>query len=504
MKFRVPLSLLLSAALALPLAGCGREAPPPPEPPPAAESSRPAEETRTESFALAVLPGAGLHPVLCGSRINLGLSPLLYEPLFQLDGRFEARPVLCARYTVSPDKLVWTFTLRSDPVFSDGTPLTGQAAADALELARGAGSRFAPRLAGIRSVEAQGQDLTITLRQPNGRLPLLLDIPIALGSGDTPPGTGPYVPAGPEEAPRLDARPDWWQHKKLPASSLPLRPVRDTDGLSHAFAAGEVSLVDADLAEAGVSGCPGNSEIRDYPTSDLLFLGFNTRRGFCRSTKARSAVSEALDRDALARTAWAGRAVPAVSPFHPACGLAPGEDLLSGGPEETGSADRRVSPAGQPPVLLVSTESAAKLQAAQLIAQQLESAGIPVRVRKLDFTRYLKALQDGNFDFYLGETVLTADFDLRPLLAPDGALNYGGWKPLRAPELLDSLAAAGTDEAPGAAESLLELLTQDPPFAPICFKNGSVLTRWGMLSGLSPVRGNIFYCLEDWSIRSEK
>ena len=33
---------------------------------------------------------------------------------------------------------------------------------------------------------------------------------------------------------------------------------------------------------------------------------------------------------------------------------------------------------------------------------------------------------------------------------------------------------------------------------PICFKNGSVLTQWGRLSGLDPVRDNVFHGLENW------
>ena len=52
-----------------------------------------------------------------------------------------------------------------------------------------------------------------------------------------------------------------------------------------------------------------------------------------------------------------------------------------------------------------------------------------------------------------------------------------------------------------AASALYAYLAQEAPIAPICFKNGSVLTQWGRLSGLSPVRGNIFNRLEGWIIQ---
>ena len=56
-------------------------------------------------------------------------------------------------------------------------------------------------------------------------------------------------------------------------------------------------------------------------------------------------------------------------------------------------------------------------------------------------------------------------------------------------------------EAQMAASALYAYLAQEAPIAPICFKNGSVLTQWGRLSGLSPVRGNIFNRLEGWIIQ---
>ena len=44
------------------------------------------------------------------------------------------------------------------------------------------------------------------------------------------------------------------------------------------------------------------------------------------------------------------------------------------------------------------------------------------------------------------------------------------------------------------------MFNEQAPIVPILFKNGSVLTQWGQLSGLSPVRGNVFYGFENWII----
>ena len=104
-------------------------------------------------------------------------------------------------------------------------------------------------------------------------------------------------------------------------------------------------------------------------------------------------------------------------------------------------------------------------------------------------------------DLYLGETALTADFDLTPLLSSAGALNYGGWQDEAADGLLYTMRAASQEDKPAAALALFDLLSEQVPIVPIAFKNGSVLTQWGKLSGLSPVRGNVFYQIENWTVK---
>jgi len=461
----------------------------------------------TTPFTLAVYPEFSLHPTQAANRANLTLAPLMYESLFTVDASFQAQPALCQSYTVSEDKLVWTFTLRSGVTFSDGTPLTGQTAADALELARQSG-RYQARLAdiaGIAAPEDAPRQVIVTLRRPNGALPLLLDIPIALGNGDRPAGTGPYVLSEAGDALSLTARSGWRQsgEKALPVQSIPLRAVSRSDELIYAFDAGDVSLVDVDLLATNAMGYSGNYQTWDYGTTDFLYLGFNIQTGVCRSAQVRRTLALAVDREAIASQIYANHAVPAALPVHPssplydqsAAGAAPGYD-----PEELAAQLEGQRLQNQTLTLVVNSENTAKASAAQRVAYQLNAAGLTVELRQLPYEDYTAALAQGDFDLYLGETVLTADFDLSPLLSSAGALNYGGWRDGETDGLLYALRAAALEDRPAAALALFTHLNGQVPIAPIAFKNGSVLTQWGRLSGLSPVRNNVFYQFENWTI----
>ena len=509
MRKQRPAAVLLCAALLLCLPGCGRNGEGPASG--AASSQAPSSGISAQDqagtpadipFALAVYPDYSLHPVLAENRANLTLAPLLYEPLFQVDETFQAVPVLCRSHAVSGDKLSWTFTLRAGVTFSDGTALSGQAVADALELARREGSRYAQRLRDVTAVTAGEGSVTLTLSRPNDSLPLLLDIPIALGDGNRPLGTGPYVLEDGASSLTLAARPDWWQDKALPAPSIPLVTVSRSDDLIAGFSSGDVGLVDVDLMGTNALGYSGSYETWDYATTDFLYLGFNTQSGLCRSAPVRRALARAVDRESIVQTDYARHAAAAALPVHPDSSLYSQAQAgqLDYNPELLVSQLEEQRVLGRSLVLLVNSENTAKAAAARRIAGQLEGAGMSVELRTLDFERYAAALAAGDFDLYLGEVVLTADFDLSPLLAPGGALNYGQWQDEQISALLSDLRRPAQGSRADAAQRLFDHLNEQVPIVPICFKNGSVLTQWGRLSGLSPVRGNIFYRLENWSI----
>ena len=476
-----------------------------PEAPPVSEEIPPEQEQTVVTdipFQLAVYDQYSLHPILAENRANLALSSLLYEPLFELNTQFEAEGVLCSNWTVSEDGLIWTFSLRPDVTFSDGTPLTGEIAAAALNTARTAPSRYASRLSGVSAVSSEGLTLTVTLNAPNGNLPVLLDIPIPLDNSQRPLGTGRYVLTEGTDGLSLTARADHRLGSHLPVEEIPLKSVSKSDELILSFESGDVALVDVDLMGTNSLGYSGSYETWDYATTSMLYLGFNTVSGVCRSAEVRRALALGIDRESIAQVDFARHAIPTELPVHPNSSLYDSQaaSALAYAPEELMAQLEQLHLSGRTLTLLVNSENAARIHAAERIAQQLSWTGLSVSVEKLAFEDYTLALQRGEFDLYLGEVVLTADFDLSALLLPGASLNYGGWSDSTFPSLLSQFRASQGLLRSIHAGSMYDFLSREVPIAPICFKNGCVLTRWGRLSGLEPVRGNVFYHLEGWNI----
>ena len=70
-----------------------------------------------------------VDPVWTTAYIVRNHGYLIYDTLFAIDGKFEPQPQMVESWTVSDDKLTWTFKLREGLKWHDGSPVT---AADAV------------------------------------------------------------------------------------------------------------------------------------------------------------------------------------------------------------------------------------------------------------------------------------------------------------------------------------------------------------------------------------
>lgn len=224
--------------------------------------------------------------------------------------------MLCESYTVSEDALKWTFVLRAGVRFSDGSALTAADVAASLNQAR-ASALYSARFTGVTGVSAGEGTVSVTLSSPNGGLPALLDVPVCKGTGERPAGTGPYVLAGEADALVLEARTDWWQGNALPRQSIPLRSIQEADDLIRAFDTRDVALVATDLTGTNALGFSGSFETVDYPTSTMLYVGFNTASGPCRDAGLRRALQQSFDRDAVVTAQFSRHALAAALPVSP-------------------------------------------------------------------------------------------------------------------------------------------------------------------------------------------
>lgn len=492
---------LLCLLLALPIGGCMRmeEEEPPEESIPVPMEPEPEIEPETgpplpERFSLPYDSDGALNPYTCPDGMQQVVGSLLYEGLFRLNTHLEPEPCLCDSWSVNESYTFYTFVLRPDVLFSDGTPLTAAAVRDALNRA-GESGRYRTRLGRIARMTASGDTLTITLTAPDSGFPALLDVPVCKGEGAAPLGTGPYYFEREDTGAWLTANPLWWRGGGQPVERIFLEESQGA--LLYRFTSRDVQLIVAGAAGVSPAGVTGEIRYQDAPTTVLQYIVCNTARPPLGNPAFRRALNRGINRANLVSALLSGHALAAQFPVSPACSLYPADleqsyslSAFAEALAESGyTADRTLT-------LLVNGENDFKVSAAQAVAQGFAAGGVSVETRVLPWEEYQAALAEGNFDLCYSEARLTADWSLSALVAPWGALNTGGWRDNgEVVSLLEAFAAA--QDRAAAMRNLCSWLREQAPILPVCFGSSSVLMHSDVVENVISTAAEPLYNLKE-------
>jgi peptide/nickel transport system substrate-binding protein len=312
-----------------------------------------------------------ISPLSARNQADRDLVALVFSGLVRLGPEGAFAPDLAATWTMSDDGRTWTFDLRDDAAWHDGTPVTADDVVFTVETLRhpdysGPGS-FSWEDVAVAALDERTVRFEMTTplggflhaaTQPIVPAHLLRDIPVA-GLGDSPfgqqpVGSGPFaleslddlsavlVPAAvvtPEE-PEAEPTERPSDGSPLPTDSIatpppstpPVRPLPalpgieirfydDQAALESAYRAGTLDaatgLGPATATELAASS--GNRLLR-YPGSRLTAVVFNLRPGqpAFRDAAVRRALLQAIDRDEIVDSVYFGLAARADGPIPPA------------------------------------------------------------------------------------------------------------------------------------------------------------------------------------------
>jgi len=149
---------------------------------------------------------------------------------------------------------------------------------------------------------------------------------------------------------------------------------------------------------------------------------------------------------------------------------------------------------------IVNSESSTKVLIAQRIVDDLAALGITVTLRELNWDDYILALEEGEFDMYFGEVMLSADFNLSALLTEEGSLNYGGVTDEGYANRIAAYLAAEDTKRPAACSDMCQYIVANAPIIPIAFESREIISHRGVISGIELSPYNTFYNVKDWTV----
>lgn len=458
-----------------------------------------------EVLRLAYQPTFGLDPYETVSLCNRTILTLIYEPLFQISGSFEAQPVLAKSVEVSPDGQTAVITLRSGVRFHDGSLLTAQDVVTSYEKAK-AGSYYSGRFGHILSVKAQ-EDGTVAVVSDTAMesVELLLDFPITRQTQDgLVEGTGPFHKTG---AAQLEPSQHWWgEEVPLGVKRVELTVCNTTADIRDQFQYGNVDLVCTDPNSSSSAAYHSDSELWSCPTTVMQYIGFNQNTDIFKSSAIRSCVTYAIDREKLVMEEMGGFALPATLPASPLApcyhaGLADDyayspatfRDILDEAQvlDYTGDGVRDLYVDGYPEsiggTMIVNAVSTQRVLTANKIAEALNKLGFDITVKALDEDEFRYALRNGQYDLYYGEVRLAPNFDLSSFFGVYGSASYGGMS-----DSLTMTLCGNMLENSGNAYDLHKQIMEKGYLCPVLFKTYAVYTTRGAAENLEPGPDQVF------------
>ena len=549
MKHRKIFALLLASATLFSLAACGEAAAGPeatPEPATDDGAATVSGQTLTfgdaadSVFSLSLDYEESLNPVKTQSTLNQLVDCLVYDRLFEVDENFNvtSRVLSDWYYSKNEDSAgVWVLRVKDGIQMHDGSTLTAQDVAYSVSciFTSEKHKNLQMQIGRVYSSAFNGEVYLATEGADNAQLPQRMSIPIIKSGSvgdEVPVGSGPYMYN--EDRTALVKFDGYENSESLPLDEVQLRAYRGMEELITEFESGLVDLVVNDPTGIYNMGYGGKNEKRVITTTNLHFIGFNSKSRFFQYDAYRCAMNWIVNRDKIVSDTLDGNAVATVLPIHPNSSLYDTDiasqfsydparcltelerggcrDLDADGMLEFALSGMKVDIELN---FAVCADNAAKVQEARQIAEDMEAIGLSVNLRELTWKDYLAALRTGYIDadqeepeipmdMYLAEVALTGDWNILTLISgdweEDNTLNYGGWENSELERLTEAYLGAKDDDRAQAVRDWLQLLTTTTVILPVCFETRDVISHLGTISGMSPNQYDIFHNITAWTV----
>ena len=327
-----PAATAASASAAKPATGL-----PAPPATPVPGQPRPADHQLADTQEIAV----GVSRNLVNGEhdfLDVHASLQIWEPLIRYDEELKLQPGLAESWTLSPDGLTWTFNLRKDVKFSDGTPFTADDAVAVINRYKGVSGWPSGFLGGIIFPEIYGDPTAIekiddhafkiVYATPRPLLPYSISNHYsAMFSRNSwlenldfkpggPIGSGPYklVDWKRDQYIVLERNENYWSTKPT-LTKITLKYYSNANSRLAALKAGEIDA----LVELGsvlpvqareLSSDPAFT-VAQHASSCNTYLGYNGTKAPFNDLRLRQAVDLAIDRQAFVRDLLYGYTLPA-------------------------------------------------------------------------------------------------------------------------------------------------------------------------------------------------
>jgi peptide/nickel transport system substrate-binding protein len=439
---------------------------------------------------------------------------LVYESLVTVSDEGLPEPYLAESWATEDGGVTWTFTLRENLYFSDGSPLTAADVAASgqhlLDMAKNEDITAQGYYRNIRYMVAKftakdDRTLVVTAASARPYYGLLYAmtfpvVPAAQADMAAPYGSGPYKFSAFEPANNymlLTVNERWWQSAPQ-VKEIVISTYASNKDLITAYEYARVDTVFTRLVSAAQYKSGVSSLSVTYSTRQLETLLMNFNEIPLENLNVRRAIRAAIDKTLIANNVYMGMIVDTDTPVPPGSWLYYDQELIykynlelaqqllqeEGWIDSDGDGilDKIIDGKTRNLVLRLfvyeDPDNNVRFETANMIADMLEKLKMKINITAMTFEEVQQKLQANSFDLVLASFQMDVVPDAGFLLMKGNTANYGRYSSAAMTDLCETLRHSATQaEFAYTWQAIQQQFAEDIPFICLFYRAGAVLTR---------------------------
>ncbi len=363
-----------------------------------------------------------LDPIWTTAYIVRNHGYMIYDTLLAVDEKFAVKPQMLEKWTVSDDRLTWTFTLRDGLEWHDGQPVTSEDCIASIKR-WGAKDSMGQKLMGVtrelKAVDAKTFQLVLkepyglvidSLGKPSSNVPFMMPKRVAEGDPnkqlEDTTGSGPFIfrkdewkpgekvvyVKNPKYKPRNEPPSGLAGGKVVKVDRVEWIAIADQQTAMNALIAGEIDYFEAPTHDLlPTLAADKNIRVIDWNPAGLQYtLRFNVLHKPFDNPKIRAALWYALNQEDFLKATIGNPKYYKVCKAMFVCGTPMAtetgmEDKLTGNAARAQQMLKEAGYDGTPVVLMQSTDVQLLANLAPVAKSLMEKAGFKVDMQSMDW-----------------------------------------------------------------------------------------------------------------------
>ena len=331
----------------------------------------------------------------------------VFEGLMKPTSTGDLIPAIAENYTVSEDRMTYTFTLREGVKFHNGDTVTAEDVAYSINRCAAATETGVVQVEAfsiIQSIEAVDErTVVITIAEPSNEFISYLTtaiLPADYTEQDTAPvGTGPFkfVSRTAQDSIVMEKNEEYWG---TPAqlNKVTFKIIENADSILMSLQSGAVDLC-AHLTNTQISQLGEEFYVAEGTMNLVQALYLNNAEKPFDDVRVRQALSYAVDKQGIIDLAFDGYGSPIGSSMYPAFGKYFDDSLTNYYTQNVEKAKSLLAEAGYPNgftmTITVPSNYQPHIDTVQVVAEQLKAIGVTAEIQLVEWGTWLSDVYSG-------------------------------------------------------------------------------------------------------------